>query len=231
MLNELQVLNALREKLIAFKIGLHSSGYIFEDALTSLTRRIIPATLMQPEMLHRILDNLKLDFMREATPRPELLTYYGFDLVDFTMITKTRINLLGNIPFHHTSRLYHVNLAVALTQPINDRVKATQYLLRKPHFLISENRDYFAELSEVKIIAHCVGTNHLKLCLSSLSMFKTRAYLSSIFLSLLRAALKLCTQEVFITPKEPTADHLYDSLYLFIGYGYIVSLQVVQFYQ
>ena len=67
-LNYSQALNALREELIAFKIGLHNFGYILDDALSSLTRGLIPAALIPPEVLQKVLDGLKLDRMREAVP-------------------------------------------------------------------------------------------------------------------------------------------------------------------
>ena len=216
MLNYSQALNALREELIAFKIGLHNFGYILDDALSSLTRGLIPASLIPPEVLQKVLDGLKLDRMREAIPRSELMTYYGFELVDSTVITTTGINVLVNIPLHHTSGLYHVYRAVALPQPIDDGVTATQYLFRKSHLLVSERRDHFAEVSEEKINSHCVGTNRLKLCLKPFSMSRTSeaTCLSSLFFDLPAAALKLCPQEVVVLPEEPTADYLDDPTYL-----------------
>ena len=122
------------------------------------------------------------------------MTYYGFELVDSTVITTTGINVLVNIPLHHTSGLYHVYRAVALPQPINDGVTATQILFRRSHLLVSERRVHFAEVSEEKIISHCVGTNRLKLCLKPISMSRTSeaTCLSSLFFDLPVAALKLC---------------------------------------
>ena len=55
MLNYSQALNALREELIAFKIGLHNFGYILDDALSSLTRWLILAALILPKVLQKVL--------------------------------------------------------------------------------------------------------------------------------------------------------------------------------
>ena len=141
------------------------------------------------------------------------MTYYGFELVDSTVITTTGINVLVNIPLHLTSGLYHVYRAVALPQPNDDGVTATQYLFRKSHLLVSERRNHFAEVSEEKINSHCVGTNRLKSCLKPFSMSRTSeaTCLSSLFFDLPAAALKLCPQEVVVLPEEPTADYLDDS--------------------
>ena len=114
MLNYSQALNALREELIAFKIGLHNFGYILDEAFSSLTRGLFPATLIPPEVLKKVLDGLKLYRMREAIPRSELMTYYGFGLVNSTVITTTGTIVLVKIPLHDTSGLYHVYRAVAL---------------------------------------------------------------------------------------------------------------------
>ena len=124
-------------------------------------------------MLKKFLDGLKLDMMQEAVPRFELLTYYWFELMHSKVITKTGITVLVNIPLHHTSGLYQVYRAVALPQSIDDGVTATQYFFRKSHLLVSEKRDHFAEVSEEKINSHCLGTNRLKLCLKSFSMYRT----------------------------------------------------------
>ena len=158
-----------------------------------LTRGLIPA-----------------DRMREAIPQSELITYYWVELVDSTVITTPRKNILVNILLHHTSALYHVYQAVAPPQPIDNGVTATQYLFRTSHLLVSERRDHFA--SEEKLNSHCVGSNPLKLCLKPFSMSRTSeaTCLSKLFFDLPAAALKLCPQEVVVLPEKPTADYLDD---------------------
>ena len=74
-------------------MAVHNYGYILDDALSSLTRGYIPATLVPLEVLTSILDGIQLDKMQEAIPRNELMTYYGFELVHSTVITETGINV------------------------------------------------------------------------------------------------------------------------------------------
>ena len=74
-------------------------GYILVDALSSLTRGLIPATLIPPEVLRKVHDGLRLDRMREAIYRSHLMTYNAFELVDSTVIRTTGNNVLVNIPF------------------------------------------------------------------------------------------------------------------------------------
>ena len=166
-------------------------------------------------MLQKVRDDLKLDRMREAIPRSELMTYYGFELVDSTVITATGLNVLVNIPLQQTSGLHHVYRAVAVPQPIDNGVIATKQLFQKTHLLVSETRDHFAEVLEEKPISHFVITYCLKFCLKPLSMSRTSeaTCLSSLFFDLPVAALKQCRQEVVVLPEEPTADYLDDSTY------------------
>ena len=95
--NHTQTLDLIRSELIAFKMAVHIFGYIWDDALSSLTQGYIPATLVPPEVLTSILDGMQLDKMQEAIPRTELMTYYGFELVQSTVITETGINVLALI--------------------------------------------------------------------------------------------------------------------------------------
>ena len=151
-------------ELIAFKMAVHNYGYILDDALSSLTRGYIPATLVPPEVLKSILDGIQLDKMQEAIPRNELMTYYGFELVQSTLITETGINVLINIPVHHTMGLHNVYRTTPLPQPANGGSTATQYKFVNTHLLVSERRDNFAEVSGEVISAHCSGSSRLKLC-------------------------------------------------------------------
>ncbi|XP_075253164.1 uncharacterized protein LOC142344967 [Convolutriloba macropyga] len=63
-----KVLNALSEEIIAFKIVLHNFEYLLDGDLSSVSRGLIPATMIPPEVLQRILEFLMLDRMREAIP-------------------------------------------------------------------------------------------------------------------------------------------------------------------
>ena len=128
MLNYSQALNTLRGELIAFQIGLNNIGYILDHALSSLTRGLIPATLIPPEVLQKVFDCLKLDRIREAIPRSELMSYFGFKLMDSTVKTASRITVIVNIPLHHTCGWVVPCLpSCGVTQPIDVGVTATQY--------------------------------------------------------------------------------------------------------
>ena len=101
--NHSQTLGTIPAELIAYKMAVHNYGYILDDTLSALARGFVPATLVPPEVLTDILDGIHLDKMQEAIPRAELMTYYAFELVQSTVITETGINVLVNIPVHHTS--------------------------------------------------------------------------------------------------------------------------------
>ena len=201
---------------MAFKMAVHNFGYILDDALSSLTRGYIPATLVPPEVLTSILDGIQLDKMQEAIPRTELMTYYGFELVQSTVITETGINVLINIPAHHTMGLHEVYQAIPLPQPADGGSTATQYKFAHNHLMISERRDNFAEVTGEDISAHCSGSSRLKLCFRPFAMSRSSesSCLASLFFNLPTSALKLCPQEVTVLPETPTATYLEDSTYL-----------------
>ena len=171
--NHSQTLGTIRAELIAYKMAVHNYGYILDDALSALARGFVPATLVPPEVLTDNLDGTHLDMMQEAIPRTELMTYYPFELVQSTVITETGINVLDNIPVHHTMGLHEVYRAISLPQPADGGTTATQYRFSRTHLSVSERREYFAEVSDDVIAAHCSGSNHLKLCLRPFAMSRS----------------------------------------------------------
>ena len=76
--------------------------------------------------------------MQEAIPGAELMTYYGFELIQLTVITDSWINVLINIPMHHTTGLHLVYRATLLPQPTEEGSTATQYKFSNTHLLVSE---------------------------------------------------------------------------------------------
>ena len=129
--------------MAAFKVGLHNFGYILDDALSSLARGYIPATIVPPKILRQVLNGLKFDRMQEAIPR----------------------NVLINVPVHHTNGFHNVYRAVPVPQPIEDGSKATRYSFSRSYLLIPERKDKYAEVTEEKLISQCSGSNRLKICL------------------------------------------------------------------
>ena len=90
---------------------------------------IVSATLVPPEVLTSILDGIYSDGMQESIPGAELMTYYGFELIQLTVITDSWINVMINIPMHHTTGLHLVYRATLLPQPTEEGSTATQYKL------------------------------------------------------------------------------------------------------
>ena len=53
----------MRAELIACKMAAHNYGYVLDDALSSLTRGYVTATLVPPEGITNSLDGIRLDNM------------------------------------------------------------------------------------------------------------------------------------------------------------------------
>ena len=215
MTNFTQTMLALRAELAAFKVGLHNFGYILDDALSRLARGYIPATLVPPKVLRQVLNGRKLDRMQEAITRSDLMTYYGFELVESIVLIETAVNVLINVPVHHTNGFHKVYRAVPVPQPIEDGSTATRYSFSRSYIMISQRKDNFAEVTEEKLISHCSGSNRLKLCLKPFSMSRSgeSTCLSSLFFDLQTSVLKLCAQQVVALPEEPYAEYLDDSTF------------------
>ena len=216
IVNFTQVMQTLKAELVAYKIGLHNFGYILYDALNSLANGRLPATLVRPDALRKMLDGLRLNDWHESIPREEFMTYFNFELVSATVIYKQGLNVHLNIPVHHTSGYHQVYRAIPIPQPIGDGPTATRYRFDRTILLASKLRDSFAEISETKLHSHCRGSSRLKLCLKPFATSRSSAStcLSSLFSGLEVGALKLCPQEVIILPEEPIAEYLEDSTYL-----------------
>ena len=209
-------MTAIKLELIAYKVALHSFGYVLDGALGSLAQGHIPATLIPPEVLLQVLDGLQLDTQKEAIPRNDLMTYYGFELVESTIATHNSLNILLNIPVHHTNGFHRVYRAVPIPQPIANGSTATKYRFNKNYLLVSEYNNNFAEVTEGKMNSHCRGSSRLLLCMKPFPMARSSSAtcLSSLFFNLPTSALRLCPHEVEILPDEAAAEYLDDSTYL-----------------
>ena len=119
-------MTAINFELIAYKVALHNFGYVLADALRSLAQGHILATLIPPEVLLQVLDGLQLNTQKEAIARHDLMTYYGFELVESTIVTHNSLNILLNISVHHTNGFYRVYRAVPIRQPIANGSTARQ---------------------------------------------------------------------------------------------------------
>ena len=139
-------------------------------------------------------------------PRSDLLTYYGFELLDSTVLTETAVNVLINVPVHHTNGFHKFYRAVPVPQPIEDGSTVTRYSCSRSYLLISKIKDNFAEVTEEKLISHCSRSNRLKLCLKLFSMSRSGEFtcLSNLFFDLQTSVLKLCAQQLVALPKNLT---------------------------
>ena len=111
-------MTAIRLELTAYKVALHNFGYVLDNALGSLAQGHIPATLIPPEVLLQVSDGRQLDTQNESIPRHDLMTYYGFELVESTIVTNNRLNIPLNFPVHHSNGFHRVYRAIPIPQPI-----------------------------------------------------------------------------------------------------------------
>ena len=161
--------------MVAYKVGLYSFGNVLDDALNSLANGRLPATLVQPERLLKMLEGLQLRDVHESIPRKDFLTYYNFELVSATVFTENGLNIQLNIPVHHTNGYHNVYRAIAVPQPIDDGPTATRYSLDRTVLLVSRRKDSFAEISEGVLHSHCRGSSRFRLCMKPFATSRSSA--------------------------------------------------------
>ena len=210
------LIQSWKSEMVAYKVGLYNFGNVLDDALNSLANGRLPATLVQPEQLLKMLEGLQLRDVHESIPRKDFLTYYNFELVSATVLTENGLNIQLNIPVHHTDGYHDVYRAIAVPQPIDDRPTATRYKLDRTVLLVSRRKDSFAEISEGVLHSHCRGSSRFRLCMKPFATSRSSAStcLSSLFSGLDLRAMKICPQEVIMLPEDPVAEYLEDSTYL-----------------
>ena len=205
LLNHTKFFDTLLTELLDYQVGLHNFGTKLDDALASLTKGFIPATLVPPEALLKLLNIIRVDGMQEAIPRAELSAFYGFELVENVVMTESTINLLINMPMHYAGGLYRVYKAMLIPQPIDEGTTVTRYVFEQNQFLQSERKDSFAEATEQELGTHCQGTSRLRLGLLPVAMLRSSksSCLASFFFNLQSRsdALRMCPQEVTVLPK------------------------------
>ena len=216
LINHTKLFDTLLTELLDYQVVLHNFGNILDDALASLTKGFIPATLVPPEALLNLLNNIRVDGMQEAIPRAELSAYYGFELVQNVVMTESTINVLINMPMHCAGGLYLVYKAVLIPQPIVEGTTVTRYVFKQNQFLQSERKDSFAEATEQELSTHCQATSRLILGLLTVAVLRSckSSCLASHFFNLQSDALKMCPQEVTVLPEWPLAEYLGDSTYV-----------------
>ena len=144
------------------------------------------------------------------------MTYYVFELVESTIVTHNSLNILLNIPVHHTNGFHRVYRAVPIPQPIANVLTVTKYRFDENYLLVSKYNNNFAEVTEGKMNSHWRGSSRLLLCMKPFPMARSSSatWLSSLFFNLPTSALRLCPNEVEILPDEAAAEILDDSTYL-----------------
>ena len=197
---------AVRDELVTFKMGLHTFGYILSDALTTLTRGIIPASLISLETLLKAIKATHLDGYQVVIPSEDLAAYYSFELVELTVITEEGINVLNKIPLHYMAGKHRDYRATKVPQPIENGHTPTRFQLK----------DTFGEVTAELLNSHCTGSERLRFCTKPFAMSRSASSLclSSRYFDVGTEILKLCPQIVIPLPENPVAEYLDDSTYL-----------------
>ena len=213
--NLLRIISELQEQVPFARAIVTNLGYVLSDALVSLTKGLIPASLLPPPQIRDIVSKMEQTGWFPAISKSEMSAYYEFELVKSAEITSQGLHIELEIPFHHTYAKYQVYRTVAIPQPLNSGRTATVYNFQKEYFVVSPRQEFFGELDRSELVK-CRGTDRLRFCKNPFALTRSAksSCVSSLFLDQKTDAMKLCPQKIIPLPANPSAQYLKRSIFL-----------------
>ena len=213
--NLLQVMSELHSQVLFSRAVVTNLGYVLSDALVSLTKGLIPATLLPPPKIKELVMKLEETGWYPTIGTGEMSAYYEFDLVKNAQVTEKGLHIELEVPFHHTYARYQVYRTVAIPHPIGNGTTATLYEFTKEYLVVSPRREFFGELDRSELVK-CHGTDRLRFCRNPFALTRTAesTCLGSLFFDHPSDAFKMCPQKVVALPPNPTAEYLAQSNFL-----------------
>ena len=77
-------------------------GYALSDALVSLTKGLLPASLLPPPQIRDIVLKMEQTGWFPAISKSDMSAYYEFELVKSAKITSKGLHIELEIPFHYS---------------------------------------------------------------------------------------------------------------------------------
>ena len=170
--NLLRIIPELRGQVLFARAIVTNVGYVLSDALFSLTKGLLTASLLPPPQIRDIVSKIEQTGWFPPISKSEMSEYYELELVKSAEITSKVITIELEIQFHHTYAEYQVYRTVAIPQPLNSRKTATVYGFNKVYFFVSPRQDFFGELDRSDLVK-CHGTDGLRFCKNPFSLTRS----------------------------------------------------------
>ena len=213
--NLLRIISELQGQVLFARAIVTNLGYVLSDALVSLTKGLLPASLLPTPQIRDIVSKMEQTGWFPAISKSEMSAYYEFKLVKSAEITSKGLHIELEIPFPHTYAKYQVYRTVAIPQSLNSRKTATVYDFQKEYFVVSPRQEFFGELDRSELV-NCHGTDSLRFCKIPFALTRSakNSCLSSLFFDQKTDEMKLCPQIKVPLPANPSAQYLKQSMFL-----------------
>ena len=204
--NGTNYLTGLINEVSSYRMGLLTYEREMSDALEVLIHGRLPVSMVPPDDLATILNQIEKNKLREAIPREFLMSYYSFELVNSVHATGRGLHIEWRVPLHPlTDGLHATYRAIATLRPIENTTTGSRFKLKKTILLVSQQKTTYAEADDLDIIHHCDGNSKLKLCQRSFATTSRpqTGCLSSLFTGMEGHVLEQCEQKVETLPTQP----------------------------
>ena len=204
--NGTNYLTGLINEVSSYRMGLLTYEREMSDALEVLIHGRLPVSMVPPDDLATILNQIEKNKLREAIPREFLMSYYSFELVNSVHATGRGLHIEWRMPLHPlTDGLHATYRAIATLRPIENTTTGSRFKLKKTILLVSQQKTTYAEADDLDIIHHCDGNSKLKLCQRNFATTSRpqTGCLSSLFTGMEGHVLEQCEQKVETLPTQP----------------------------
>ena len=213
--NLLRIISELQGQVLLARAIVTNLGYVLSDALVSLTKGLLPASLLPTPQIRDIVSKSEQTGWFPAISKSEMSAYYEFELVKSAKITSKGLHIELENPFPYTYAKYQVYRTVAIPQSLNSRKTATVYDFQKKYFVVSPRQEFFGELDRSELV-NSHGTDSLRFCKNPFALTRSAksSCLSSLFFDQKTDEIKLCPQIKIPLPANPSAQYLKQSMFL-----------------
>ena len=190
--NLLGFISELQGQVLFARAIVTNLRYVLSDALVSLTKRLLPASLLPPPQIRDIVSKMEQTGWFPAISKSEMSAYYEFELVKSGEITSKGLHIELEIPFHYPYAKYQVYRTVAIPQPLNSGKTVTVYDFQKEYFVVSPRQEFFGELDRSELVK-CHGTDRPCFCKNPFALTRSAKSwcLSRLFFDQKTDAMKL----------------------------------------
>ena len=198
--NLLRIISELHGQVLFARAIVINLGYVLSDALVSLTKGLLPASLIPPPQIRDIVSKIEQTGWFPAISKSKISAYYEFELSKSAKITSKGLHIELEISFHYT----YASLSDCGGSTTTEQRKECNSLRFSER--VSPRQEFFGELDRSELVkSH--GTDRLRFFKNPFSLTRSAksSFLSSLFFDQKTDAMKLCPQKIIPMPANRSA--------------------------